>query len=155
VLVLVLFQILVDLSYKTSLIIGIVSVSYISGIFNLAILSERFIRWIHSGRSYISLLFGFATFSILLNTITTMIFIVGVLLSQPNDIGWHIGILSATFSGFNDILKQFYSFSFIVAYVVTSFATVTVLQTHSYRLGKIKFWVFVILPLLYYLCCTS
>ena len=126
-LILVLFQILIDLSYKTSLIIGIVSISYISGIFNLAILSERFVRWIHSGRSYVSLLFGFATFSILLNAIFTMMFIVGVLLTQPNDIGWHIGILSATLSGFNDTLRQFYSVSFIIAYVVTWFATVTVL----------------------------
>jgi hypothetical protein len=148
-LVLVLFQILNDLSYKTSLIIGIVSISYISGIFNLAILSERFIRWMRSGRSYVSLLFGFATFSILLNTIITMIFIVSVLLTQPNDIGWHIGILAATFSGFNDTLRQFYSISFIIAYVVTWFATVTVLHTHSYKLGKVKFWAFVILPLLY------
>ena len=148
-LVLVLFQILNDLSYKTSLIIGIVSISYISGVFNLAILSERFIRWIHSGRSYVSLLFGFATFSILLNSIFTIIFIVSVLLTQPNDIGWHIGILTATFSGLNDTLRQFYSVSFIIAYVVTWFATVTVLRTHSYRLGKVKFWAFVILPLLY------
>ena len=148
-LILVLFQILIDLSYKTSLIIGIVSISYISGIFNLAILSERFIRWIHSGRSYVSLLFGFATFSILFNTIITMMFIVSVLLTQPNDIGWHIGILTPTFSGFIDTLKQFYSVSFIIAYLVTWFATVTVLRTHSYRLGRVKFWAFVILPLLY------
>jgi len=126
-----------------------VSISYISGIFNLIILSERFIRWIHSGRSYVSLLFGFATFSILLNTIFTLMFIVGVLLTQTNDIGWHIGIMNATFSGFNDTLKQFYSVSFIISYVVTWFATVTVLHTYSYRLGKVKFWAFVILPLLY------
>jgi hypothetical protein len=148
-LILVLFQILIVLSYKTSLIIGIVSISYISGIFNLIILSERFIRWIHSGRSYVSLLFGFATFSILLNTIFTLMFIVGVLLTQTNDIGWHIGIMNATFSGFNDTLKQFYSVSFIISYVVTWFATVTVLHTYSYRLGKVKFWAFAILPLLY------
>jgi hypothetical protein len=148
-LVLVLFQILIDLSYKTSLIIGIVGISYISGIFNIAILSERFIRWIHSGRSYISLLFGFATFSILLNTIITLIFIVTVLQTQPNDIGWHIGILSATFTSFNETLRQLYSISFIIAYVITWFATVTVLRSNSYRLGKVKFWAFVILPLLY------
>jgi hypothetical protein len=148
-LVLVLFQILIDLSYKNSLIIGIVSISYISGIFNIAILSERFIRWIHSGRSYVSLLFGFATFSILLNTIITLIFIVTVLQTQPNDIGWHIGILSATFTSFNETLRQLYSISFIIAYVITWFATVTVLRTYSYKLGKVKFWAFVILPLLY------
>lgn len=148
-LVLALFQILIDLSYKTSIIIGIVCISYISGVFNLAILSERFIRWIHSGRSYISLLFGFATFSILLNTIITLIFIVMVLQTQPNDIGWHIGILTATFTSFNETLRQLYSISFIIAYVITWFATVTVLRSNSYRLGKVKFWAFVILPLLY------
>ena len=131
-LVLVLFQILVDLSYKTSFIIGIVSISYISGIFNIGFLSERFIRWIHSGRSYVSLLFGFATYSILVNMLITMTFIVSVLLTQPNDIGWHIGILTATFAGFNDILRQLYSFSFIIAYILAWLATVTVLRSYSY-----------------------
>ena len=148
-LVLVLFQILNDLSYQTSLIIGIVSISYVSGIFNLIILSERFIRWIHSHRSYVSLLFGCATLSILVNTIITMTFIVSVLLSQPNNIGWHIGILTATFTGINDTLRQLYSLSFIIAYIITWLATVTVLHTYSHRLGKVKFWAFVILPLLY------
>jgi hypothetical protein len=93
-LVFVLFQILVNSFYKISLIISIVTISYVSGIVNLSILAERFIRWVHRNRSYISVLFGLSTISILINTVFTVSFVVGVLLSQPSDIGWHLGILS-------------------------------------------------------------
>ena len=43
-LLLVLFQILVDFSYKNSTIMVIVSISYLSGIINLSILAERFAK---------------------------------------------------------------------------------------------------------------
>ena len=99
-LILALFQILVDSSYKTSLIMSIVIISYLSGIINLSILAERFVRWILRNRSYISLLFGFATFSILINTIFTVVFVIGVLSTQPDEIGRHIGLLPAIFSDF-------------------------------------------------------
>ena len=99
-LILALFQILVNSSYKTSIIISIVIISYLSGIINLSILAERFVRWILRNRSYVSLLFGFATFSILINTIFTIIFVVGVLSSQPDEIRRHIGLLTAVFSDF-------------------------------------------------------
>ena len=147
----VLFQILVNFSYKNSTIMVIVSISYLSGIINLSILAERFARWMLRNRSYISVLFGLSTFSILLNIIFSVILVVSVLSTQPNNIGQHVGILSATFSDYSTIiqLQQVYSVSFIISYVVTWLATVTVLQSHSKRLGRAKFWVLVILPLLY------
>ena len=147
----VLFQILVNFSYKNSPIMVIVSISYLSGIINLSILAERFARWMLRNRSYISVLFGLSTFSILLNIIFSVILVVSVLSTQPSNIGQHVGILSATFSDSSTIiqLQQVYSVSFIISYVVTWLATVTVLQSHSKRLGRAKFWVLVILPLLY------
>jgi hypothetical protein len=148
-LAIVLFQILTYFSFKTSLIILIVSISYVAGIFNLIILAQRFIMWIISYRSYVSLLFGISTMSILLNTIFTLIFMVRVLLTQPNDIPWHVGILVPLYSDLNSALRISYSVSFVVSYLITWFATVTVLHTNSYKLGKVKFWTFVILPLLY------
>ncbi|CAN5594213.1 hypothetical protein BH18THE1_BH18THE1_04610 [soil metagenome] len=147
--VIILIQILNDLIYKSNLIISIVSISYISGILNLTLLTHRFVRWILSGRSYVSLLFGIATCSILINTIFTFVFLVKILLSQPNEIAWHIGILSLPISDFTYTLSQFYSISFIISSLVTWLATITVLHTYSFRIGKVKFWTFAILPLLY------
>ena len=148
-LILALFQILVDSSYKTSLIMSIVIISYLSGIINLSILAERFVRWILRNRSYVSLLFGLATFSILINTIFTVIFVVGVLSTQPHEIGRHIGLLPAIFSDFYQTYAPLYSVSFIISYLVTWFATVTVLHSHSNRLGRARFWALALLPLLY------
>ena len=149
-LILALFQILVNSSYKTSFIISIVIISYLSGIINLSILAERFVRWILRNRSYVSLLFGFATFSILINTIFTIIFVVGVLSSQPDEIRRHIGLLTAVFSDFYRTYSQLYSVTFLISYLVTWFATVTVLHSHSNKLGRTRFWALVLLPLLYF-----
>ena len=149
-LILALFQILVNSSYKTSIIISIVIISYLSGIINLSILAERFVRWILRNRSYVSLLFGFATFSILINTIFTIIFVVGVLSSQPDEIRRHIGLLTAVFSDFYRTYSQLYSVTFLISYLVTWFATVTVLHSHSNKLGRARFWALVLLPLLYF-----
>ena len=149
-LILALFQILVNSSYKTSFIISIVIISYLSGIINLSILAERFVRWILRNRSYVSLLFGFATFSILINTIFTIIFVVGVLSSQPDEIRRHIGLLTAVFSDFYRTYSQLYSVTFLISYLVTWFATVTVLHSHSNKLGRARFWALVLLPLLYF-----
>lgn len=84
-LIVALFQILSSSSYKTSLIITTIIVSYLSGIINLSILAERFIRWMLRNRSYVSVSFGLATISILVNTLFTVSFVVGVLLTQPSD----------------------------------------------------------------------
>ncbi len=148
-LILALFQILIDSSYKTSLIMSVVIISYLSGIINLSILAERFVRWILRNRSYVSLLFGFTTFSILINTIFTIIFVVGVLSTQPDEIRRHIGLLTAIFSDFYHTYALLYSVSFILSYLVTWFATVTVLHSHSNGLGRARFWELVLLPLLY------
>lgn len=149
-LILALFQILVNSSYKTSFIISMVIISYLSGIINLSILAERFVRWILRNRSYVSLLFGFATFSILINTIFTIIFVVGVLSNQPDEIRRHIGLLTAVFSDFYRTYSQLYSVTFLISYLVTWFATVTVLHSHSNKLGRARFWALVLLPLLYF-----
>ena len=148
-LIAVLIQILANSSYNTNLIIATVTISYVSGVVNLSILAERFVRWMFRNKSYISILFGLATISILVNTLFTVIFTVGVLLTQPIHIGWHLGILAPPFSDIYSTLQPLYSFSFIISYIITWFATVTVLHTHSQRLGKAKFWALVILPLLY------
>jgi hypothetical protein len=148
-LIVALFQILSSSSYKTSLIITTVIVSYLSGIINLSILAERFIRWMLRNRSYVSISFGLATISILVNTLFTVSFVVGVLLTQPSDTTWHLGSLGVIYTDIYITFQPLYSVSFIASYIITWFATVMVLHTHSQRLGRAKFWALVILPLLY------
>ena len=122
---------------------------FASGIANLSILSERFIKWILNNRNRISMLFGISTLSILVNTIFTLLFVVEVLLTQPSEIRWHIGstfpILTPSLSNF----EMLYSTSFTISYLLTWIATVFVLKSYSSRLGKRKFWLLATLPLLF------
>ena len=136
-------------SYKTSLIMSMVIISYLSGIINLSILAERFVRWILRNRSYVSLLFGFATFSILINTIFTVIFVIGVLSTQPDEIERHVGLLRLYFPISIRPMPHYILSPLLISYLVTWFATVTVLHSHSNRLGRARFWALVLLPFLY------
>ena len=121
---------LIHLTKLVSLLV-IVIISYLSGIINLSILAERFVRWILRNRSYVSLLFGFATFSILINTIFTVVFVIGVLSTQPNEIERAYRTPASHYFPISIILyAPLYSISFIISYLVTWFATVTVLYSH-------------------------
>ncbi|MGA7007277.1 MAG: hypothetical protein WBY28_09405, partial [Nitrososphaeraceae archaeon] len=148
-LIAVLYETTVKLSYTTSLITIIICVSYLSGIANLSILSERFIKWILNNRNRISMLFGISTLSILVNTIFTLLFVVEVLLTQPSEIKWHIGSMSPDMSPSLSNFEMLYSTSFTISYLLTWIATVFVLKSYSSRLGNRKFWLLATLPLLF------
>ena len=142
-------QTVVKLSYNTNLIITLVSISYVSGIINLSILAERFLKWFINNRSQVSILFGISTLSILVNTFLSMLFVVQVLLSQPAEIRWHIGSTFPIIPTWISKFEALYSISFTLSYLLTWFATVYLLRSYSTRLGKRKFWLLVALPLLY------
>ncbi|HKQ21319.1 MAG TPA: hypothetical protein VJS91_04720 [Nitrososphaeraceae archaeon] len=147
----ILFQILNNLSYKTYLVITMVSISYLSGIINISLLTEKFTRWILNKRTYVSLSFCIAIGSVLVSMLSSFIFILRTLSLQPKGITWHAGILSVPISDFTLTLSQIYSVFFIISYVASWLATITVLHNYSFKIGKAKFWAFVILPLLYFI----
>ena len=95
------------------------------------------------------MLFGLAIISILVNILFTVSFVVGVLLTLPNDTTWHLGSLGVASTDIYKTFQPLYSASFVASYIITWFATVIVIHTQSHRLGKAKFWALVILPLLY------
>jgi hypothetical protein len=148
-LIVVLYETVTKLSYTTNLITASMCISYLSGIINLGILTERFIRWISNNRSRVSILFGISTLSILVNTLLTALFVVEVLLTQPPEIKWHIGSTFPVIPPSISIFELLYSTSYAISYLLTWFATIFVLKSYSRRLGKRKFWLLAALPLLY------
>jgi hypothetical protein len=107
------------------------------------------IRWLINNRSYVSMLFGFSTLGILINTSLSFLFIVNILTAQPSVIKFHVGILIQTVSGSSYILQSLYSTSFLISYLLTWLSTVMILKNYSRKLGKAKFWLLVTLPLMY------
>jgi len=146
----VLFQTLFMTSYSTNLIIISVCISYLSGIVNLSLLLERFIRWITNVRSTISLLFTFSTFGIILNSVFTLMFVVNVLSTQPPIITLHQGSTVPIILGLNSLLERLYSVSQNISYLLAWLSSVAVMYNYSKKLGKI-FWLLAFLPLLYLL----
>ena len=94
------------------------------------------------------MLFGISTLSILVNTIFTLLFVVGVLLTQPSEIKWHIGSMTPIERSLSNF-EMLYSTSFTISYLLTWIATVFVLKSYSSRLGNRKFWLLATLPLLF------
>lgn len=146
-----LYQALMYLSYDTYLLLAIIFLTYVVAIVNLAFLSRQLIRWLNNNRSYVSIMFSISTFGILVNTILTVVFVSSVLLSQPKEIKLHFGILVPTITQSIVPLQIAYSTSFTVSYLLTWIASVMILHTYSKKIGRIRFWLLVTLPLLYML----
>jgi len=144
-----LYQIIANLSYNPILMITIICLTYLFAIINLAILSERFIKWSINNRTYVSIAFGISTISILANSILTVFFVTFVLLGQPTEIKLHFGILIPPITSSLIPLKIFYSTSFLISYLVTWFTTLMIIYNYSKKIGRIKFWVLVTLPMIY------
>jgi hypothetical protein len=130
------------------------AISHLLAIIMLVLLTQRFFSWLKSNRNPIILFYGLASAILAINIATALLFVDLTLSSnQPQNIVPHLGenipflipgsdlsILYAT----NDITS-------IISFMIMWVATCMLLRHYSRRLGKIKFWILVSIPLVYFL----
>jgi hypothetical protein len=150
----VLLQILATSHYYTNLLTAAVTVSYGLAVFLMGILTYRFISWFKLNRSLVVLLFGLAAGAITVNAIDSIIFFDVVLLSKPTIISPQSQVIFQV--GFNpgtamSVVSAVQSNSLIGYFVLMWGGTIILLRQHIQRVGRVKFWVLVSLPLIYFI----
>ena len=75
-----------------------------------------------------------------------------VSLESPTDVGEHTANLTRIFiaSSPSYILNQVYFISYVLMFILTWVATVLLLRHYTQKLGRIKYWILVSLPLIYF-----
>ena len=137
----------------------VIYISHVSAISYLLILVYQFVRWFTINRNFVVLAYavGFSTFA--LNITISVIYLI-------DDSSYHdptprlrpirnqIGDYSNYGSDLLSILITTYTYLSFLSFVCVWIPSVMLLKTYSQRLGKIKYWVLVALPLAYFFLPT-
>lgn len=145
----ILYQVVLTSSYDSMLLKVMIWSSYLQAILLTGFLSYKFIIWLRTGRSYVVLLYTLAITLLLINVIFTLLYVNELLYSYSS----YVKSRGNTFTPYanpNSLLTYGFQVSSIVSYLAMWVATVVFLYNHSKRLGKVRFWIMVCIPLAYY-----
>jgi hypothetical protein len=153
ILVFTVLQIIITSQYNTVLLIASTTISYGVAIFLMAILVWRLLSWFKLKRSLVVLLYGLATILIIINSIDTIILFDNVLLEKSSTITPQSKVIFAV--GFEEgtpmnTVLTLQNYSTIGYIFLTWGGTVLLLRHNIKRVGSIKFWILVTLPLVYF-----
>jgi hypothetical protein len=155
ILLFVILQMIVWSYYSIVVLITAASISYILAIAMMGILAQRFFLWYKSNRNTVVLLYGLASVALSINAALTLV-ITSVLLqalapeAQPS-------LISPSSENFSPlgraigIINSFYIVSSIVSFIIIWCATAMLLRHYSQGLKRVKYWIIVSLPLVYFL----
>jgi hypothetical protein len=151
ILLAVILQIVVSSQYNSRLLISSILISYVSAIFILAVVARRFFYWYISNRNAVTLLYGLATAVIAINLAVGLVLSYLLLIGQPVDIYQTVGSESPSVPSNIVPINQVFFIVSILSFILTWIATVFVLRHYSRKLGMVKYWVLVSIPLVYFL----
>jgi hypothetical protein len=153
ILILAILQIVVTGHYNSAILTSATGISYLLAISMMGLLAQRFFSWFKSNRNIIVLSYGIASATLAINTGFTLTFGIDLLLSKPLEVWTRMGaaLISVSQSDVTATLNYAYIISSIVSFIATWVATALLLHHYSHRLGVIKFWVIISIPLVYFL----
>jgi hypothetical protein len=134
---LILLKIVLWLSYGMSIIL-------------LALLAAQFFKWLKSNYNIVVLAYAIAMGTLSLSVIIHMLYVSSDLEAFPDEIR---PVISAVMI-YDNPERPLATFSVaisVISFVMTWLATTLLLRHHSRKLGRIKYWIAITLPLIYFL----
>lgn len=152
ILVFVLLQLLIKSYYSTIILILVTSISYFLATAMLSLLAQRFISWSKSNKSFIVLMYGLSAATLAVNAGLTFIVVNNAFLRLRGEIlPLMLGSSYDPLSPWAVMLTYSYFVSSILAFLVTWAATSLLLRHYSHKLGRVKYWIVLAIPLVYFL----
>jgi hypothetical protein len=151
--VLVFLQIVATSHYDTIMVALTMTFSYTLSIIMMGLLTKRFFSWYKLNQNSVVLFYGLASAALALNAIFVLTLLVAISPAIPGQVGGHYGAMSSSFAQSTDLLVINYAFvlSSIISFSLLWIATVLLLNHYSQRFGKVRYWIIVSIPLVYFL----
>jgi hypothetical protein len=153
ILLIAIFQIITASHYNILLLTLAIGITYTLAIVNLGLLSQRFFSWYRSNHNLVVLLYGISAASLSLNAGLTLALSSVILQDKPELVLPRVGTLLPLFEpgSMKAILNISLIVSSVISFLITWIATTSLLNHYSRRLGKLKYWIIVAIPLVYFL----
>ena len=141
-------------SYNLVFLEFVVCVSYVLALAILGFLLARLLSWFKSNHKAIVLAYSLAIMAISINAVFTVLYVTGDLMDIYTTRSTTIQPSIAFVGNYNrlyDIFNAGYVITYIITFTLTWAATVLLLRNYSRRLGTVRYWILVSIPLLYFL----
>ena len=155
VILIIIFQMLVINKYSLFLLEIQTYFSYLSALIFLSFLVFLFIRWLTIKRNYITMLYAIAFSLASVNLIVSLIYIETYLSFpvSPNVKPYSITayIVNIPGTAMTESLSLIYDILSLSSFLLMWIATVILLSQYRYKIGKIRFFSLISIPLIYYI----
>lgn len=154
VLIIIILEIVFLQRYETFLLIFITSLSYLISIFLTGYLAFKFLQWLRLNKHYIIFFYFVAVAMFCFNGVITLIFSDILLLEKPLIITadlpviFSIGFESGTIMSY---ISSIQTISMNIYFVALWLGTIGILKFNIQKIGKIKFWIIISLPIVYFI----
>jgi signal transduction histidine kinase len=140
--------------YNVASLIAVSAISYGLSIVLLGILAHRFFSWFRSNRNYVVLLYGLSSAAIGINAAFTLFYVAYMVFpNQPSFIRPHLTFFTPFFIPTPLAVTLNFGFvaSSVASFIIPWIATAVLLRHYSRKLGAIRYWIIVCIPLIYFL----
>jgi hypothetical protein len=136
--------------YNTSLLFSVVLISYALSIPLLGLLIWKFLSWLRLHHNLVVLTYSIATSAFLINVLFTLLYVSNGLINEPSNITPMIDPLIIASNSSNPVISSIYSVTGILSFFAMWAGTVMLLRHYSERLGNLKYWIVVSVPVVYF-----
>lgn len=149
----IIIQILVSGYYNSLFLLSVLVITNFINIVAMGNMSLKFLLWFKTKRHSTILMFGVMSSIIALTAFASILFMGTVLLDQPQIIDPNHNVVLPTIQKGSvlQMLNYVYYYLAIISYVITWTVTSLLLNDYARKLGKLKFWAILALPLIFYL----
>jgi hypothetical protein len=145
----VFIQIVISDSYSSDLVQASIIISSLASISLLTLLFLRFTSWFTISHNRLLLVYTLAVLAMILNSLVILLYSYFSFLNSFNLITPDLASTNDTPFTYANI-KSVYLITSILQYSSTWIASVIILHGYSLKIGRIKFWIMMMLPLLYF-----
>jgi hypothetical protein len=141
-------------SYNTLSLLAVVFISHITGLFFLIMLVLTLVDWIMTKRDRILSLYTISFSLTAIAIMTSLLYTEQVLSHQPSTIrptGFHVSMINLPRGEVGMYFGPALDITSILSFVSVWIASAVLLSTYSRRIGKIRYWAIISIPLIYFL----
>jgi hypothetical protein len=141
-------------SYSTLSLLAVVYISHITALFFLIVLVLTLVSWIRTKRDKILTLYTISFSLTAIAIMTSLIYATYVLSHQPSNIrpsSFHHSLLNLPRGELAVYFGSALDTISILSFVSVWIASAVLMSTYSKRIGKIRYWMFTSIPLIYFL----
>jgi hypothetical protein len=147
-------QMFLETKYTALFIIMETGLSYGLGAILLFLIGTKLLTWFRSKKGNHLLIFAISVSLLAINLVITYVYVFNIMIApleiNAGDVVYHQG-KSSSYSSYNPILQSLFGIFTVLSFVSMWISTTIFMRHYSKRIGKIKYWVLVCLPLVYFL----